>query len=281
MELFKKPKNMTYTEMAIYFDRHFYADGNNRDDVTLYSYLYLLCQMIAAKGHYFNKQEYYDGFSQFLASTLYMRLLGKLERGEPPVKSILNYIKGSARQNKTLYQLQAFNQVDNPKYDEKKDYTVAIDQQREGLRRASAPGLVEETTYIVNALPPLLLKLAQTSIYGADRLTAHCIYMSLLMTWLNNITLSERVKAQAEKKNDNPTRREKILEQARLKESKNKPILWRLDDSFSDYVTLLYRRSKYELARCLDGAERSLMLSEKDADAVMTSAFVTYAKEDY
>ena len=92
---FKLPKGVTYTQMAIYVDEHYFLP--NRDDNLIFEYLYHLIYMLARKKQFFQKSSQYDEYSIFAATKVFMRLIDKRCYEENPsmplVKSCLNYIK--------------------------------------------------------------------------------------------------------------------------------------------------------------------------------------------
>lgn len=97
---YKKPADVTYTDMCIYVDENVY-----RDDLTeieqeqIYIYIYHICYMLACKGKYFKTFEDYDNFALYTAAKLYARLIDARQFEDPPklnkIKSILNYAKNT------------------------------------------------------------------------------------------------------------------------------------------------------------------------------------------
>lgn len=85
---FYKPSNITYTEMAQWVDAQ--NIQNCSDEETLVKYLYLLVLFKAKQLALFKDNETYDDFALFSVGKLLIRLNNK---EEAPVKSIMNYIK--------------------------------------------------------------------------------------------------------------------------------------------------------------------------------------------
>ena len=75
MTVYKKPKNLKYTDMAIYIDTHIYT--NDCDDELVFKYLYFLCMMLAYKAKYFDSYQKYNDFAVSAATTIYLRLKSK------------------------------------------------------------------------------------------------------------------------------------------------------------------------------------------------------------
>ncbi len=113
---FDKPKNVTFTDMAIYIDNHIY--NKECDDTLIYIYLYHLSYMLALKNKYFKKISYYDDFAIFNANRIYFRLKNKNQfkldsNGNyklNKVKSVLNYLKSTIYFNKIQFEQQEYSQ---------------------------------------------------------------------------------------------------------------------------------------------------------------------------
>ena len=98
MPTYVKPKNVSYTDMAIYIDKHIYS--GNYDANLVYEYIYLIIYVLACKAKYFTKYEDYDDFALYMSSRVYMRLIDKRQFEDIPgekkldkIKSSLNFIK--------------------------------------------------------------------------------------------------------------------------------------------------------------------------------------------
>ena len=97
--LYTKPKDITYTEMAISIDEMAYSD--NFDENLVFEYLYHLAYMLAVKGKFFNNSTDYNNFSIFTATRAFNRITSKKQfvldaNGSPKqskIKSSLNYLK--------------------------------------------------------------------------------------------------------------------------------------------------------------------------------------------
>ena len=97
MTYYRKPSNVTYTQMCIWIDENAYKE--DCDEYTLFQYLYHLAGMLAFKRRFFEKNLYYHDFSIFAATKIFLRLRDKRQFGKavdktlPRIKSILNYTK--------------------------------------------------------------------------------------------------------------------------------------------------------------------------------------------
>ena len=99
--LYEKPKNLKYTDMAIFIDENIYKENLNESTINLiFEYLYHLAYMLSKKKKFFNNAEDYENFSLYFSTSTYLRLTNKkqffkLEDNSykmPKIKSVLNYI---------------------------------------------------------------------------------------------------------------------------------------------------------------------------------------------
>ena len=75
MAYYKKPANVSYTQMCIWIDEHAYSD--DCDDEKLFEYLYHIMSMLAYKRRFFEKSAYYDDYVIFAATPIFMKLKKK------------------------------------------------------------------------------------------------------------------------------------------------------------------------------------------------------------
>ena len=127
--------------MAVWFDLHFWED--NRDEETCYKYLYLTYYMLGNTKHYFMRYEDTDKYAQFCATTIYFRLLKKLNNGER-IKSILNYAKKTCYPLKVMYQKQEFNFIVNPKVTSKFDPIGFTNSLKESIQSQYNDGITND-----------------------------------------------------------------------------------------------------------------------------------------
>ena len=78
---------MTYKEKCLRIIELAYSDNFSEEE--LYKLLVDVCKSNALKKRIFADPQYYDGFSEFMAEGLYMRLVDK---NKAPIRSISNYI---------------------------------------------------------------------------------------------------------------------------------------------------------------------------------------------
>ena len=80
MTYYKKPNNVTYTQMCIWIDANAYKEDCNEE--LLFEYLYHISRMLAYKRRFFDRADYYDDFAIFMATRIFMRLKNKKQFSE-------------------------------------------------------------------------------------------------------------------------------------------------------------------------------------------------------
>ena len=129
--IYQKPKDVTYTQMAMFIDKHAY-DENSTNELNnlIFEYIYHLVEMLAYKAKFFNRYSYYDDFAIYVASSVYLRLKNPKQfeydnNGNPKlkrVKSILNYIKtilydvGQSKSNIFILSPLQYNEIAKEKF---------------------------------------------------------------------------------------------------------------------------------------------------------------------
>lgn len=192
---YKKPLGVRYTDMAIWIDENAYKDSC--DDELLYKYLYLLSEMVAGKHRFFTKASYYDEFSLYCATHLFTRLKNKKqyeidENGKPKlnkIKSILNYINRTIYARKTDFEQENFNQT----YKSYEDCDVhEIDRDRMLLAYKSYHDYNGcEFSMCLETLPRCVFETCKRTPYYGVKGVFRDLYVSVLLTILNQITISD------------------------------------------------------------------------------------------
>lgn len=89
--IYQKPKNMTYSQLCQWIDENYYKE--DCDEYLLYTYLYVIINMLAKKERLFRSVEDYDNFSIFTANKVFFRLIKYKNKEEKRIHYILPYIK--------------------------------------------------------------------------------------------------------------------------------------------------------------------------------------------
>ena len=263
---FNKPSNMSYVDMAIYFDKH--IKDENRNDSILYEYLYHLIYMLACKARYFHKFEDYDQFALYAATKVYMRVIRNIE-----VKSILNYVKAVLYPMKVDYQRESFNEVLNPEVDGRINPDAIKATMESNIQSDYYYGMTDEIIAQFDSLPAYIKKEVNKSPYRDDPIIARRLYISILLTFLSSVTLSnddiERLRRREDRGLDNDNSLIKMLS----KERNRCVVVWRLDSNMKDYITLLTNKVRKRFGQELIDVKNSFELSEEDLSAIMMSAY--------
>jgi hypothetical protein len=269
--LYTKPANKTYVDLAIEFDAEFYS--GHRDDNKLYKYMYLLYYMLSCKKKYFQKFEDYDAYSQFAATTIYMRFIKKEKQGER-IKSVLNYCKSTLYSLKVMYQNDTFNEVwtegDNNSGSMKStmDAKVQADY-NEDLKTALIEGFKQ--------LPKIVWKVIQETPYKNDSLMCNSLYLSCMLSLIEAFTPTAKTESKMKDVNKDS---DAILLKSIDKDRNNSIILWHLDESLAPYIQTLTNKIRAELSKEVENTRKSYLLENDVVDAILNSVYDDYDNED-
>lgn len=252
--------DVRYVDMCIYIDKHAY-DENPTEEVenTIFQYLYFLCHMFASKGQFFDKTEYYDDFSIYAATQLFMRLRNPKqfefkdsgERKVRLVKSILNYIKKTIDPLRIDFQQLHYSQIyqeddtsDVPQVASEYCFCDMMSDQIDALSMVDfnccLGDIIRTTKVFLKQIP-----------YYSDKKLWNNIYISCLLSFLNSVTLSEKDKQRLGKLKRDYRDREAYMDRLYMKEADDSTILFHLDESMHDYITVLTRELKHAIAKDL------------------------------
>ncbi len=276
-----------YSRMAIYFDAHIYDDPVVRDDDLLYRYLYHICYMLACKGKFFqflpNSFEKYDEFALYMATRIYMRLINPkyLEKHEKIV-SILNYCKTLLRPTKVDFLREDFSEIIGN--DEKGNIDGNGDLYLKTLEDNIQASHCKENSYSDYVLEEfdsysmIVKQVVRNCPYGNDPIMSHRLYMSILLTTLNGITLSNEDLNKLNNKNDKAA--EEMIVGLYKKEQQKPEILWRLDPKYTGYVHVLVIKCRKEFATRLSTLKRDCELDPENLNAVIMSSYGNTLRDD-
>lgn len=284
--MFNKPANLKYTDLAIYIDANAHKIINEGEfplvEATIYEYLYHIVYALACKAAYF-KPQYYDSFAGYAAGELYMSMRKKLindgkdNRGRTvvPVKSSLNFIKATLFPLKINYQKENFGSVIDPNVHGgtdllKENITEAIQQQYRTI-----PIEVYQDT--AQELPQIIKQVIQKTPFRNDCLFCQKLYISIILTLLNDITLPSKIHKKISKNLAKRVTNKTPLQLLSLYTNNiEAPILWHLDKSFQDYVRIMVIKVKQLIAKSVEIGMHSGELSDELIDRLMRGAYDTY-----
>lgn len=239
MSLFKKPKGIRYTQMAMWIDANIHND--EFDENKAYEYMYLLAQMLAYKHRYFRNTGDYEGFACYLAYSVYTRLSDK---SKPPIKSVLNYMKAIIYFRKVAYEQEHYIEIINPQYNKSWDSDVYREKSIAALESENRQ-IIESTTLDVLASISKTIYNCIPVAYKADKLTYENLYKSALISMLYKFTLPD-IKQQSFNRRMNSGKKFNIVNYYRLN-LKEEIKLWHLDESMEDVVRLIINKANQSL----------------------------------
>ena len=271
--LFQKPKDMKYTDMCIYID-NIVARGNptTEEENKIYEYLYHLSFMLAHKHKYFNKSYYYEEFAMWFATEIIYRLfynprLNEIgEDGEPvlsPIKSVLNYMKGIMYGRKVAFEQQTYSQ----KYSEFEEGNYLYSFNGDPYDSLKESDILLYISQISKTIKNIVYK---KNFYKNDKVLMKNIYMSCLLTILNSLTLSERAKDKFENTYSSIDSKYRLLSRLYKENRANGLILYHLDQSMGDYITVLVNKSFKQLKNDLaELSSQSFSLSDSAMNNIL------------
>ena len=272
---YRKPANIKYTDMCIYIDNTVYTE--DKDDNLIFEYLYHLSVMFASKYKYFKNREYLDNFGIFAATHFFMRLTNErqfLEESNPKkldkIKSILNYIKQIIYAIKVQFEQSEYYQSINDDVEicvaDSTIYTYK-NQIQETLDKLNK---VEFNLYL-EEIPNVVKEFLQNipHIKGSNEWLN--IYTSCLLTLLNSITMSnagKRKLAVTLNSNSDPVA---MCERIYKREQEDNIILFHLDESYRNYISVLIQKLKHIIASNLSTNLYTYVPSANNFDNIMTA----------
>lgn len=288
-EVDKKGKEL-HARMAIYIDYYKYKPKEERNDSLIFEYLYHISYMLACKARMFQKGEDYDMFALYSAGVVWGRIVNEkqfvAESGEalmPRIGSVLNYIKASLLGMKVSYQKNEFQYV----FDSELGFNgMKFESDTKANINNSYNGkyIVEDTLEEFKQLPDIVAKVVRSTPYSNDPIMYRRIYISCLLSFLNSVTLSNKLKeklAKKEAKGQNTD--ESLIDYFNNSDDRN-VILWRLDNKLYDYIDILVKRIKDKVASDIVGIRSYYEMPDDVLTQIMNSPLAEYTKhnqEDY
>lgn len=278
----KKPK-IKYTEMAMYVDKNIISSYLNKDEAVIsqvYEYLVMLAYMLSIKKRFFYKEEDYDNFSYYMANIVYTRMTSSkqwLPKDDPkyltPIKSCLNYMKQIIYARKCAFAYEEFNSTTKniTDADTAKDYLKAsvLDSQNDLL--------ICDVEVYLKSIDTIIKNEVYTGVYANDKVLAWKLYTSVLLSLLNNFTLSNKHK---EKLNTTrPELYEEVLAYCIDKENANAVLLYDLDPIYTDYISLVLQKVKKNVVNDIKELSANYECSDEMLEDLLSSN-ANYGEKD-
>lgn len=243
---YTKPLDVTYTQMAIWIDEHVYTQ--NVDESLLYEYLYHLSNMLAGQASYFSTALEYDHFALYSASRLFQRLYNpkqfELDGSKQPkmkqIKSILNYIK------KVIYPYKVDFEMEFRIEDKNMD-VIQVGSFDLGSHMIESASLFDRLEFsvsidsVASIVKSHLKKIPKRK--NSSEWTN--IYLSCMLTLLDSITLTRTMLS---KYDTLKLKKDEYLDSVYEELRYQKPILYHLPDTMSNYIRVLVNELRHVLA---------------------------------
>lgn len=243
--------------MAIWIDENVYKQECN--ETLLYEYLYHLSHMLAVQNRYFTKYQYYDEFSLFCASRLFIRLRNRQEL--TPIKSVLNYLKRIIYPYKVDFEQETY-------LHNEKDVEVIYNDFDLGAALLDEVNLFSsmEFSMTLSSVIMIVKDHLKKIPYKRNSSEWYNIYTSCLLTLLNSITISNFDKQRlCEKKRNISQVTDRYYTELRY----SKPLLYHLDDSYSNYIYVLVNELRHVIASQLSFECRTYNSSESSFKSLL------------
>lgn len=283
--IFKRPPHLSITDLCIYVDENVYKE--NKDEQLIYEYIYHIVNSLAINKKLFNDYHYYEDFALFSANRIYLRLTNPKQfqlnaDGKPklkPIKSVLNFIKAVLYPFKVDFEqseyCQCYNQ--NPKETE-----IFINYNFNNLLNISTdPMLKPFFSSVLNSVDKLCKDFLNKIPYKKDSSTWMNIYFSIMLSLCKQFKLTESHKQYIQKLINCKRLTDNHLEEIFNRLEEKNIVLFHLDESYRDYITVLLKEFKRvlnkELQECLQiNSETSIQLID-----LIIASFKNEVENDY
>lgn len=273
MPLYTNNENLRVVDMCKIFDEEF--PKPDRDDTKLFRYLYLIIYSVTMKERrtWFQNYDDFDGYAIYSARTLYIRFLKKLKEGEQ-LKSVLNYFKSCWDKLKVSYQNEEFAEVMNPEHDDFSPGEVMSQYTNNLSDDYYSKNREEDILFLFKNINKKAKEVIKETPYSNDEIMSHRLYISTLLTFLSNLTLTNKALAKYEKKSEkNIAEGDQFFSKLLLKEKEEAPRLWKLEPTMGDYVRMLVNKLKCKLANELRDIQAYYTLPEDVVTSILASAY--------
>lgn len=281
---FNRQHGLKYTTMAIYIDEHIHEvveEGKHPEiESKIFEYLYHIIYALSYKAMFFKNFEDYDTFALMSASQLYMSMIkkfknkGQIVRGKEvvPIKSCLNFIKSVLFPLKVNYQKENFVDILNPEVNQ--DTSILNENLRNKIQFQYRGGLKNSLIDMLKRLPKIAWNVILNTPYKKDKVFCKKLYLSCILTFINNICISKKKRKKLVKKKENDNLNLDLIIQA-YKQNDQEVLLWHISEDYKDYVLLLTRRIKELASKELEENIHAFDLDENIIDFIMNSSFAT------
>ena len=272
-------KGKRVVDLCKWIDENAYKE--NVDKEILFDSLFRCVTLICIKNKLFSNWSDYEPFGLYASTRLYLRLINEKqfqldENSEPKmkrIKSILNFIKKTLRPMIVDFQQKAFKEEFRPEI-HGEDF---INSLKDGLlyqaRCQFSDKIASECVSYFESLPKTVWQVVMQTPYQNDKLITHCLYVSCLLTLLNQITLSNHNKRTLKEKLDKNFKVDEFVNIVYDDESKDATLLYGIDESLKNYVATLVNIIKNNICVDLKHIVGDNQPTDAVLDAVISSQY--------
>lgn len=273
MPLYTNNENLKVVDMCKVFDEEFPREDRNDDKLFRYLYLIVYAVTLKEKPNWFKDYDEYDAYAIYSTKVLYTRFI-KQQREGKTLKSILNYFHGAMNGLRINFQKEEFAEIIDSEHNGFSSEKYLSDMQTSLSNEYYGEEKEFEITKLLKDIHKVARKVINESPYSRDKVMSHRLYISMLLTFLSNLTINNKAKSRFNKKVEkNPKDIDDTFTNLLEKEKQEKPILWKLDESMSDYVRLLVNKMKFKLAKDLRDIQNYYIIPEDVVTGIMASAY--------
>lgn len=283
---FQRPENIRVVDMCIFVDKNFptlVEHPNQELENIIVRYLYFIIDSLAKKYKYFTHYKDYDEFALFATSEVFnvmrskWQRKGQIVRGKEvqPIKSCLNYIKNVLYPYKVQYQQANYAYITYGNMVE--DVDGLQDTLRSQIRQQYEVPSADIFEEIFRGLPEKVHDhLYRNSPYRTDPTMLQRLYLSVMLTLIENITLRDKVVARLSKE-EQKVEATKLLNA--LAKNEQNVILWHLPQHMENYVRFQVYKVKRIISNEFWMQRNPADLSDEVVDSIMKTAFTTYEQD--
>lgn len=269
MIYYKKPANVTYTQMCMWIDENVYKE--NCDDNLVFEYLYHITRMLAYKRRFFEKASYYDDFAIYCATRIFLRLRDKRQFDEnsklTKVKSVLNYTKSVLYASKVSFESEEYAQNYNcikEEYYPNIDFHSSLISSIDGIKLSNFSSCLNDS---INTIKIFINKLPHK-----DSLELQNIYTSCILSLLNSLVLSNKNKEKLQKLKQNDRLKMEHINKLFKKERDDCVLLYHLDLSMKSYIKVLVNEIRHLISEDLSNLLNEDIESESSMKNILLSS---------
>lgn len=266
---------MTYKECTQEVDN--LVTSGDYDPNHLYKLLQKIIKYQICNKKYILNKIYHADFVDQTTSDIYMRLINK---ELTPITSIDMYLKKTMRGFYTNFCQREFSQVI--------DTNLIKDPEQRQNTQTGLADYITSSLQVVNTpfdsincdlylkyIPRTIRNLLKNNKYCKDSATDENIYLSILLTLINKLTLSQKQleKIKHIKENKKLLQQKPLIDKIIYNNEDSSLINFKLDKEISEYVSLLYEHVQSNLKKDMRDLNDNFNLSDDELLSVLYSEF--------